>query len=192
MRGHEKYLEKVYDELDVYRKHLHHGDELPERFADAWEKIEIARAWVRNGYSDSEVLQLLKNDSSTRLQARRAREVLALAYEIFADIRIARNADGIKQKYADELNDAAVEVRKDIQHLRDIDGDSKDIAALMKVWKDLKAEAAKIDGAYLPTAKGGGDFKKPTKVIFKRKTVIKDKKVISDNIVEEAEYEIEN
>ena len=191
MRGHEKYLEKVYDELDVYRKHLHHDEELPDRFKDTWQKIEVARSWIREGNSDTEVLTLLKNDPSTRLQARRAREVLAFAYEIFADIRLARNLDGIKQKYADEFNDAAALVMKDIKTARTKNESAKEIAALVKVWKDIKTEAAKVDGVYLPTPKTTQTAPKPTKIILKRKTVIKNDIIISDDTTEEAHYEIQ-
>jgi hypothetical protein len=191
MRGHEKYIEKVQDELDIYRKHLHHGDDLPDRFQESWKKIEIARSWIRDGYSDTQVIQLLKNDPSTKLQARRAREVLTFAYEIFADIRLARNPDGVKQRYADELNDAAEEVKRDIKAARDKKESPKEIAALMKVWKDLKTEAAKVDGVFLPTPKVGNVNKKPTKIILKRKTVIQNNNVVADDLTEEAHYEIE-
>ena len=89
------------------------------------EKIEIARAWVRTGYSDSEVLTLLKNDPKTRLQSRRAREILAIAYEIYADIRIKRNGDGLKQRYSDEFNDAAMEVMDEIRSLKNKNYESR-------------------------------------------------------------------
>jgi hypothetical protein len=196
MRGHEKYIEKVNDETNIYLHHLRTGEELEPRFAEAFEKIEIARAWVREGYSDTEVIQLLKNDKQTRLQARRAREVLALSYEIFADIRIIRNQDGVKQKYADEFNDLAKEIKDKIFYLIENNGTPKEIAELTNQWKSLKKEAANIDGAYLPTPKGGSGTKKPTKVIFKRKTIIQQdndgkQQVLSDNTVEEAHYEIE-
>ena len=144
----------------------------------------------------SKVIQLLKNDKQTRLQARRAREVLALSYEIFADIRIIRNQDGVKQKYADEFNDLAKEIKDKIFYLIENNGTPKEIAELTNQWKSLKKEAANIDGAYLPTPKGGSGTKKPTKVIFKRKTIIQQdndgkQQVLSDNTVEEAHYEIE-
>ncbi len=194
MRGHEKYIEKVNDETNIYLHHLRTGEELEPRFAEAFEKIEIARAWVRDGYSDTEVIQLLKNDKQTRLQARRAREVLALAYEIFADIRIIRNPDGVKQKYADEFNDLAKTIKDELISAIEDSASKKDITELTNQWKALKKEAAVIDGAYLPTPKGGSGNKKPTKIIFKRKTVIQNndgiQRIISDNTVEEAHYEI--
>jgi len=170
MRAHEQYIEKVNDESAIYLKHLRTGEELEPRFQEAFEKIEIARSWLREGYSDTQVINLLKNDPATRLQSRRAREVINIAYEVFADLRLLRNQDGIKQKYADEMNEMAQKIKKQIDDVMEGKkrGYLKNIADLAKEWKALKKEAATIDGAYLPTVKGAGAFKKPTKMIFTR------------------------
>lgn len=168
MKAHEEYPEKVNNEAALYLHHLRTGEELEPRFEEAFQKISIARAWILDGYSDTQVIGFLRNDPKTRLQARRAREALNIAYEIFADIRLNRNQDGVKQKYADEINEMAKKIKNEIDSLIEDQGSRKEIAELTKEWKSLKKEAAAIDGAYLPSPKNGGNFKKPTKMIFKR------------------------
>jgi hypothetical protein len=192
MRGHEKYIEKVHDEAAIYLQHIRTGCDLEPRFQDAFEKVEVARSWIRDGYSDTQVIMMLRNDPATKLQARRAREVINIAYEVFADIRLGRNPDGVKQKYADEINEMALKIKNEIDKIIIEKGDKKEISVLMKEWKSLKKEAATIDGAYLATQKAGSKGAiKPTKVVFKRKTIIKNGNVLEDNIIEDAEYEVQ-
>ena len=75
MRQHNKYLEKVYEEMDVYRQHLLRGDELTITQEETFVKMDICRGWLKEGYSDTEVIRMLKNHPVAKVQERRAREV---------------------------------------------------------------------------------------------------------------------
>lgn len=153
MRQHNKYLEKVFEEMSLFRDHLLTGKELTTTQAETFRKVDIARAWLKDGYSDTEVLNLLKNNPSTKLMDRRAREVLAMAYETFAELRVLRNPQGIKFMYAEAFREAAFLAR-----------DNYDWENYMKLLK----EAAKLDGAYDAEAEETPEKKKPTKIEIKR------------------------
>lgn len=207
MRQHNKYLEKVYEEMDVYRQHLLGDRALTTQQEETFEKIDVVRGWLRQGFSDVDVIKLAKNDPRLRVQDRRARELLAMAYEVFAELRSLRNADGIKMMYAEQFRAAAQLVMDKIKGVADgsdSEGDdeaenifeiirprstAKEMAVLVKEFRGLLKEAATIDGAYDTSKVRTDDKKKPTKIVLKRKTVIKNNQVKSDTIIEEAEYE---
>ncbi|MPR36530.1 hypothetical protein [Salmonirosea aquatica] len=209
MRQHNKYLEKVYEEMDVYRQHLLGDRQLTTQQEETFEKIDVLRGWLRQGFSDVDVIKLAKSDPRLRVQDRRARELLAMAYEVFAELRSLRNADGIKMMYAEQFRSAAQLVMEKIKGVADgsdSEGDdasenifeiirprstAKDMALLVKEFRGLLKEAATIDGAYDPTRVKSDDKKKPQKIVLKRKTVIKNDQVKSDTVVEEAVYEIQ-
>ncbi len=210
MRQHNKYLEKVYEEMDVYRGHVMDGKELTEMQAATFEKIDVMRGWLRDGFSDIDVIKLAKNDPRLNLMDRRAREVLAMAYEIFADLRSLRNREGIKYMYSEQFRkmgrlimlkiialgqlpddeDLSMEDMEDLKLNLNAAG-AKEISMLMKEYTRVMKEAAIIDGAYDTSKLGESEKKKPTKIIIKRKTVIKNGETESDNLLEEAHYESE-
>jgi ribosomal protein L20A (L18A) len=211
MRQHNKYLEKVYEEMDVYRQHLLQGTELSMQQQETFDKIDVIRAWLKDGFSDSDVIKLAKNHPILRVQDRRARELLAMAYEVFAELRQLRNREGIKYMYAEAFREAAKmalevfiqETKKPASKEEDFtfgddeplflnvatEKDLKAAAMMMKEFRGLMKEAAIIDGAYDNSKLGGEDKKKPTKIIIKRKTVIQNSEVKEDNLIEEAHYE---
>lgn len=188
MREHSQYLVKVTEELDVYRRHLLFEQELTYQQKQVFEKVNIARGWLKQGYSDSKVLDLLRTDEKTRLQERRAREVMAIAYELYADIRLNRNPDGLKLLYAEIFKDAAQLVLSEAQKAFD-EGDRKGGSELMKTFKALNAEAAQLDGAYDAKVNDLSGKKKPTKVVIKRvsKNINGQKQ---DDFTEEAHFEV--
>lgn len=156
MRQHNKYLAKITEELSVYQRYLLDDSvDLTPTQHETYEKIDTVRAWLRDGYSDSDVLSMLKNARS--IQDRRAREILAMAYSIFAELRAARDKNGVKYMYSEALRKAAYEAKS-----------AGDLEMFLKMMK----EAAHIDGAYdnqkVVDAEGQ---KKPTKVVFKIKTM---------------------
>lgn len=195
--------------MDVYRQHLLGEKELTTQQEVTFEKIDIVRGWLRQGFSDIDVIKLAKTDPRLRLQDRRAREVLSMSYEVFAELRSLRNRDGIKMMYAEQFRSAAQLVMNKIVGISDgsdqeEDEDdepenifeiikprssAKDMAILMKEFRSLLKEAAVIDGAYDNSKIGSGLKNKPMKMVFKRKTVIKNGEVESDNVTEEAHYE---
>jgi hypothetical protein len=189
MRQHNKYLEKVYEEMDIYQQHMHSGKELTTQQAQTFEKIDIVRGWLRDGLSDIDVIKLAKSDPRLLVQDRRARELLAMAYEVFADLRQLRNRDGIKYMYSELLSITAYLVIQDYETLRDSGADPKAAAAMIREYKSLLKEAAVIDGAYDTSKVPDEAKKKPTKFIIKRKTVITNSEINSDVISEEAHYE---
>lgn len=211
MRQHNKYLEKVYDEMDVYRQHLLTGTELTMTQEETFAKMDICRGWLQDGYSDTEVIRMLKQHPQAKIQERRAREILAMSYEVFAELRQLRNRDGIKYLYAEQFRDAArialdaflEEIQKPTSKDMDFtfgdkepltlnvatEKDLRGAAAILREYKNLLKEAASIDGAYDNSKVSTDDKKKPTKIIIKRKTVIKNGTTVDDNITEEAEYE---
>lgn len=204
MRQHNKYLEKVYSEMDVYRKHLLHGHELTPTQEETFEKMDICRAWLKDGYSDTEVIRMLKNHPTSKVMERRAREILAMSYEVFAELRQLRNRDGIKYIYAEQFRGAAkmvmdkineiigVPVSEDVVFLdikMNVDTSTvKEVAMLLREYTRLMKEAAVIDGAY-DTSRSIGDKKKPTKIVVKRRTTVVNGDIKKDVLDEEAEYE---
>lgn len=211
MRQHNKYLEKVFEEMDVYRQHLLRGDELTITQEETFAKMDICRGWLKEGYSDTEVIRMLKNHPVAKIQERRAREILAMSYEVFAELRQLRSRDGVKYLYAEQFREAAkmamqafaqemkLPSSKDVDFtLGDeeelilnvaVERDLKGAAALLKVYGSLLKEAATIDGAYDNTKVSNDEKKKPTKIVIKRKTVIQNDVVKEDNLIEEAHYE---
>ncbi len=190
--------------MDVYRRHLLNGDELTPTQEETFEKLDICRAWLKDGYSDTEVIRMLKNHPTSKVMERRAREILAMSYEVFAELRQLRNRDGIKYIYAEQFRSAAkmvmekigeligVPVSEDMDFLgvkMNIDTSTiKEVAMLLKEYRGLMKEAATIDGAY-DTSRMVGDKKKPTKIVVKRRTTVVNGNVTKDQIDEEAEYE---
>ena len=156
MRQHNKYLEKVRDELSVFQRYLlDDTTELTPTQFETFEKIDTVRAWLREGYSDSDALSMLKNGRS--IQDRRGREILALAYAVFAELRSARDKEGVKYLYSEVFRKAAQEAKAS--------GDYHAFHSLIK-------EAAKIDGAYdNQKVIDNEGKKKPTKVVIKVKTM---------------------
>lgn len=156
MKDGNQYLLKVQDELSVYQRYiLDESVELTTTQQETLEKINSVRAWLRDGYSDGKVLARLK--TTFRLQDRRAREVLVMAYATYGELRLGRDKDGVKAVYAEMFRQAA-------QAAADA-GDYRAQAAMLK-------EAAKIDGAYDNQKQVDIESKKkPTKVIIKVKTI---------------------
>jgi len=156
MRKHEKYLAKVQEELSVYQQYLLDDSvELTRTQHETYEKIDTVRAWLREGYADSDVLSMLKNGRS--IQDRRGREILAMAYSVFAELRASRDKDGVKYMYAEIFRKAAWEAK-----------DAKDMISFGMLMK----EAAKIDGAYdNQKVVDNESKKKPTKITIKVRTV---------------------
>ena len=156
MRQHNKYLQKVHEELSVYQKYL--IDEttvLTPTQLETFEKINAARAMLRNGYNDNQVLTRLKQNEG--LQDRRSREVLAMAYATFAELRQAKDKEGVKFLYSELFRQAAMDALS---------------AGEFIAYQMLLKEAAKIDGAYKDDAEVKTDeYKKPTKIVLKVKTV---------------------
>ncbi len=207
MRQHNKYLEKVYEEMDVYQQHLMTGAELSIQQQETFQKIDVIRGWLRDGFSDIDVIKLAKNDPRLKVQDRRARELLAMSYEVFADLRQLRNRDGIKMMYAEQFRKAAQMIMSKIMTIANVpdtedlsdeerlmlllteSGASKEVAALVKEWRAIVKEAAIIDGAYDTSKIPDDKKKKPTKIVIKRKTLAQNSKNISEEIIEEAHYE---
>lgn len=156
MRKHEKYLVKVQEELSIYQQYLLDDSvELTPTQHDTYEKIDAVRAWLREGYADADVLSMLKNARS--IQDRRGREILAMAYSVFAELRASRDKDGVKYMYAEIFRKAAWEAK-----------DAKDMISFGMLMK----EAAKIDGAYDNQKVVDTEAKKkPTRVTIRVKTM---------------------
>ena len=208
MRQNNKYLEKVYEEMDIYSQHLLSGKELTVQQQETFEKIDIVRGWLRDGFSDIDVIKLAKSDPRLAVQDRRARELMSMAYEIFGELRQLRNRDGIKFMYAEQFRKAGQLLMQKIIALsggHDIDdtdpelrlillqessANSKEVSFLMKEYTRVMKEAAIIDGAYDNSPQRGDEKKKPTKIVIKRKTVITNGKVENDTLTEEANYEL--
>jgi len=209
MRQNNKYLQKVYEEMEVYQQHLLDGKELTMQQEETFQKIDVMRGWLRDGFSDVDVIKLAKNDPRLRVQDRRARELLAMAYEMFAELRQLRNRDGIKYMYAEQFRKAGQLMMakiitlanvSDAEDMSDLElrladmqlsgANAKEISMLMKEYTRVMKEAAVIDGAYDTSKVGTDDKKKPTKIIIKRKTVVNNGKIESKQITGQATYEI--
>ncbi|GAB3790132.1 hypothetical protein GCM10028818_59800 [Spirosoma horti] len=176
MRQHNKYLQKVQDELSIYQQYLiDEKTELTQAQLDVFDRIELTRTWLREGYSDSQVLTMLKR--SEHIQDRRAREILALAYAVFAEVRSTRDKDGIKYLYSEMFRDA---YRKAIE--------AEDFRAAALLLK----EAAKIDGAYnSETTLNSDQYKRPTKITIKVKTMNVGSVAEAPREIENATYELD-
>ena len=170
MRQHNKYLEKVYEEMDIYRLHVFEDKELTIKQQETYGKMEIMRGWLLAGLSDSDTLKLAKTDSKVLLQDRRARELLSMTYELFAELRGLRNREGLKYMYSDLFRSVADKILVDYERLRDSGADSKAAAALLREYRSMIKEAAVIDGAYDTSKLPDEQKKKPTKIVIKRKT----------------------
>ncbi|MCK8493783.1 MULTISPECIES: hypothetical protein [Spirosoma] len=174
MRQHNKYLVKVQEELSVYQKYLlDDKTELTPTQFETYEKIDTVRAWLRAGHSDQDVLSMLKNTRS--IQDRRAREILTLAYEVFAELRQSKNKEGVKYMYAEIFRSAAFEAKQM--------GDLVSFGILMD-------KAAKIDGAYdNQKVVDNESKKKPTKVVFKIKSVTVAPAPVAQNQIQDISHE---
>lgn len=176
LKSNNKYLEKVRDELEVFQAHLVNGTELTPEQWETWDKIDSARAWLKQGHTDSQVLAMLKN--SRHIQERRAREIITLAYAVFVELRQSRDKDGIKDLYAEMFRSAAKEARDA--------GDYYNFGILLD-------KAAKIDGAYDNAKSNDSEqYKKPAKVVFKTKslTINTGNQSAPPNQVNDTTYEI--
>ncbi len=152
-QGNNKYLEKVRGELDVFQRFLLEGGELTPAQAITWKNIDTTRGWLREGFNDGQVLAMMKN--TTKLQDRRAREILTLTYCVFGELRQSKDKEGVKSLYS-ELFRAAAQTALQV-------ADFYNYGLLLK-------EAAKIDGAYdNQKVLDSEAYKKPSKVIFKVK-----------------------
>ena len=174
MRQHNHYLGKVQEELSIYQQYLlDETIELTPTQLETWERIDAARAWLRTGYSDSDALKMLKN--TRNVQERRAREILSMAYEVFAELRAGRSKEGVKFLYAEIFRKAAFEAKSA--------GDFMSFGILMD-------KAAKADGAY-DNSKGTDveSKKKPQKVTIKVKNLTLETKVEPKQI-QDASHEI--
>ncbi len=167
MRSNNKYLDKISDELDIFQRHLVYGTELTPTQAETFEKIEIVRSWLLEGFSDTQVINVLKNQK--KIQDRRAREILALAYKVFAELRADRDHVGMKYVFEDLYRSKAELVFKKAEESLNF-GDTKGAAELMSVYIKLMKEAGLIAGVY-DKASSSQDKKKPTKIIIKRKSI---------------------
>ena len=204
MRSHNLYLQKVHDELSVYSQKLLHGElvEMTTAQEENWDRIQIIWSLLKDGHSDNDILKLAKNHPGLKIQERRARELLYMTYEVFADLRPMRNTKALKmldsESFRQSANMVMIEMQKLLKKgakqegpsLTDIlDFDEDEIeqgnenhikqyglttkeyeayAKLMKIWKELRVEAGKIDGVYLPDAKNQEEKKRPMKVTIKK------------------------
>ncbi|WP_020603117.1 hypothetical protein [Spirosoma spitsbergense] len=175
LKGNNRYLDKVRGELDVFQDYLLNGTELSPIQWETWDKIDSARAWLKQGHTDSQVLAMLKN--SSKLQERRAREIMALAYSVFVELRQARDKEGIKDLYAELFRSAAKEAKEA--------GDFYNYGILLD-------KAAKIDGAYESGKILDSDtYKKPSKVVFKVKQLTVNNNAGQEpKTIQNATYEI--
>ena len=198
MRSHNLYLQKVHDELSVYSQRLMHGElvEMTDAQEQNWDRIQIIWSLLKKGNSDNDILQLAKNHPGLKVQERRARELLYMTYEVFADLRPMRNTKALKMLDSESYRQAAYLVLseatkllkkgakpdepsiKDFFGIDEIEDDNEKyglstkedeaFAKLMKVYKELLSEAGKIDGVYLPDAKNQEEKKRPMKVTIKK------------------------
>lgn len=205
MRSHNLYLQKVHEELSVYSQRLMHGElvEMTKTQEENWDKIQIIWALLKDGNSDNDIFKLARNHPGLRVQERRARELLYMTYEVFADLRTQRNTKALKMLDSESYREAAqlvmVEILKllkkgskqegiKVSDLFDEYDDEEDdesylkqyglsvkeydaVSKLFKIWKELKQEAGKIDGVYLPDAKNQEEKKRPVKITI-RKVVV--------------------
>ena len=183
MRQHNQYLLKVQDELSVYQKYLLNDEvQLTDTQRENWDKLDDMRAWLKEGYSDMDILR--RSKKIHHLQERRSRELLAMAYEIFAELRKSKNKDGVKYVFAEIHKQAAQSVKEDAEKIMEVvrqrieDGDRlnvsefnelvKSATSLLKIHKEYLVEAGKIEGAYeTENVLDVEDKKKPQKITIK-------------------------
>jgi predicted TIM-barrel fold metal-dependent hydrolase len=193
MRQHNQYLAKVTEESDVFRQHLLNDRALTTQQEETFEKIDTLRGWLKQGYSDADVIKLAKNDPRVRVADRRARELLTMAYDIFADLRSARNTEGIKYLYAEQFREAARRAFGEYEILMGKD-EYKAAATMLKAYESLLTQAAEIDGAYKETPKKESE-RRGQKIVIKRKKTTTttrqgdDGELISETDTTEAEYD---
>lgn len=174
LKSNNKYLEKVRAELEVFQAHLVNGTELTPEQWETWDKINSARAWLKQGHTDSQVLAMLKN--SRHIQERRAREIITLAYAVFVELRQSRDKDGVKDLYAEMFRSAAKEARDA--------GDYYNFGILLD-------KAAKIDGAYDSSKVVDAEaYKKPSKVVFKVRQVTINNASQQPNQIQDITHEL--
>lgn len=174
MRNHNKYLEKVHEELDIYRKRLMLGDdiEMTETQLENWKKINIIWSFLKDGHTDTEVIKMAKHHIGLKVMDRRARELLYMTYETFADLRLQRNTKAIKMLDSEAYREAAKLIFDVMQtEAKYPSPDLKGLAYLAREYRNLKREAGLIDGVYLPDAKNSDEKKIPKKITI-RKVVV--------------------
>ncbi|QMW04091.1 hypothetical protein [Spirosoma foliorum] len=176
LKGNNKYLEKVRDEITVYQRYLlEDGHVLTPIQAETFKHINDTRDWLKQGFSDGQVLAMIKK--TTSLQDRRAREILTMSYVVFAELRSSRDKEGVKYLYSEMFREAA---KKALEA-----DDFYNYSLLLK-------EAAKIDGAYDNQKVVDAEaYKKPSKVTFKvRQLTINNNTSQEPKPVENTTYEI--
>ena len=120
MRNHNQYLQKVHEELSVYSNRLMHGEltEMTETQEANWDKIQVIWKLLKDGNSDNDILKLAKNHPGLKLMERRARELLYMTYEVFADLRPLRNVKALKMLDSESYREAAQLVMSEILKIR--------------------------------------------------------------------------
>ena len=175
-----KYLIKVQDELSVYQRYLINEDEqLTPTEQETWRKLTTVREWLLEGWSDAVVKNVLRKTYG--IKEHRCRELVVMAYGIFAELNVAKDKKGVKYMYAEMLRRAAMFA---------LTGKIDPSEEGAEVWDDeaggfvkkkhtpdydayykLIKEAAKIDGAYDEEKQVvKEDFKKPTKLVIQKVT----------------------
>ena len=197
MRNGGKYLEKVQDELNVYQRFmLEDGVELTPVQQLNFKRLLSIRDLLREGYSDASVLKQIRK--LEQIQDRRARELLVLAYETFAELRRSKSIDGIKYLEAEVLDEAAREIREEAQRILNVEGRNEKTVLrgeeyeayvkLMQIWRGVKKDSATIKGAYEKENHASTNRKqKPAKVLFVQINNLEEKLKL-DNIID-VDYE---
>lgn len=172
MRSNNKYIEKVMQELDVYRRYLldEQSVTLTPTQADTFKKIGIVRGYLLDGYSDKQILSFCKTDPQLRVQDRRGREILTLTYDLFADTRLSKDVKGEKYIYSEVFKEAAQDVYETYQDAKRA-GLYKEAAMLIREWRAIRAEAGKIDKVYEDEDQNKKPKPRPHKVVFKKVVV---------------------
>lgn len=169
MRSGDGYMAKLWPEMDVIKSHLFHGTELSEKDERTFQQIEFVRTEIMAGHSQYQVLLALK--STFKIQERRSREVLWMTYNVFADLGLTQNEAGKRFVYENIYQETAQKVMEMVEEARE-HGEFKEVASLLKVYKDLVKEAATLGGAYNKALPGGIDpaqYERPIEVSFQIK-----------------------
>jgi len=186
MRTGIEYTKKIIEELTVYQQALLDPDySLTDTQKATFARIKDAREWLLEGYPDITVLKMFKTVHN--LQERRAREIVSITYEIFAELRRSRDLDAVKFIEAEVLDQAAEGVLKQAKTLVDESSgkisDVKDYVALMNLWKSMKKDAAQIKGAYEPEKVARDKTPdKPTQFVFISASDFEEKKKVEQII----------
>lgn len=181
-----EYTQKVMEELSIYQQaFLNPEMELTDTQKKNLARIKDAREWLLEGYPDITVLKMFKTVHG--LQERRAREIVLITYEIFAELRRSRDLDAVKFIEAEVIDKAAENILKQAQELVDQDtgkiADVKDYVALMNLWKSMKKESATIKGAYEPEKIAKDKTPdKPAKFVFISASDFEEKKRVQEII----------